>query len=68
VINDGLQPGELYMEADQLTRDDKAKITTAEGHVEVRYEGRTIRADRLVYTEGETEGMGVIRAMGTWSR
>ena len=64
VINDGLQPGELYMEADQLTRDDKAKITTAEGHVEVRYEGRTIRADRLVYTEGETEGMGVIRAYG----
>jgi LPS-assembly protein len=64
VNNDGLAPGELYMEADQLTRDDKSKITTAEGHVEIRYEGRTIRADRLVYTEGESAGMGVIRAYG----
>ncbi len=38
------------MEADNLTRDDKTGVTTAEGHVEIRYEGRTIRADRLVYT------------------
>jgi LPS-assembly protein len=64
VNNDGLAPGELYMEADNLTRDDKSKITTAEGHVEIRYEGRTVRADRLVYTEGESAGMGVIRAYG----
>jgi len=64
VVNDGLEPGELYMEADQLTRDDKSKITTAEGHVEIRYEGRTIRADRLVYQEGEEAGQGVIRAYG----
>ncbi|MDB5424278.1 MAG: organic solvent tolerance protein OstA [Phenylobacterium sp.] len=64
VNNDGLEPGELYMEADQLTRDDKSKITTAEGHVEVRYEGRTIRADRLVYQEGESAGLGIIRAYG----
>ncbi len=61
---DGLEPGELYMEADQLIRDDKSKVTTAQGHVEVRYEGRTIRADRLVYEEGEQAGMGVIRAYG----
>jgi LPS-assembly protein len=61
---DGLEPGELYMEADQLTRDDKDKVTTAEGHVEVRYEGRTLRADRLVYEEGEQAGQGVIRAYG----
>ena len=63
-VSDGLEPGELYMEADQLVRDDKAKVTTAEGHVEVRYEGRTIRADRLVYEEGEAAGQGVIRAYG----
>jgi len=44
---DGLQPGELYMEADEVIRDDKAKVTTAAGNVEVRYENRTLRADRL---------------------
>jgi len=64
VVNDGLEPGELYMEADNLTRDDKSGITTAEGHVEIRYEGRTIRADKLVYTEGKEAGSGVIRAYG----
>src|SRR3954465_13402484 len=38
VNTDGLKPGELYMEADQLVRDDKNGITTAEGNVEIRYE------------------------------
>jgi LPS-assembly protein len=64
VNDDGLAPGELYMEADQLARDDKSHITTAEGHVEIRYEGRTLRADRVVYEEGEQAGSGVIRAYG----
>src|SRR3954470_9653833 len=53
---DGLAEGELYMEADQVVRDDKARITTAEGNVEVRYQGRTLRADRLIYEEGAQEG------------
>src|SRR3712207_1742721 len=53
VSRDGLAPGELYMEADQVIRDDKNKVTTAEGNVEVRYEGRTLRADRLVYEEAD---------------
>jgi LPS-assembly protein len=61
---DGLADGELYMEADQVVRDDKAKVTTAEGNVEVRYEGRTLRADKLIYQEGETQGQGIIRARG----
>jgi LPS-assembly protein len=61
---DGLQPGELYMEADQIVRDDEHKVVTAEGSVEVRYEGRTLRADRLVYQQGQAEGQGVIRALG----
>jgi LPS-assembly protein len=61
---DGLAPDELYMEADRLTRDDKSKITTAEGSVEIRYQGRTLRADRLVYEEGAEAGQGVIRAYG----
>ncbi|MFN3585044.1 LPS-assembly protein LptD [Phenylobacterium sp.] len=57
---DGLLPGELYMEADEVAHDDEAKQTTANGNIEVRYNGRTLRADRLVY-EQET---GVIRAFG----
>ena len=75
---DGLKPGELYMEADRLVRDEKAGVTTAEGSVEVRYEDRTLRADRLVYKEAppppegqprqpadkEAPAQGVIRAYG----
>ena len=61
---DGLAPDELYMEADLLTRDDKAKHTTAEGNVEIRYQGRTLRADRVTYDEGAEGQQGVIRAFG----
>jgi LPS-assembly protein len=74
---DGLLPGELYLEADELTRDDKNGITTAEGHVEVRYQDQTLRADRLVYQEPpppppgqqrthdkDAPAQGVIRAYG----
>jgi LPS-assembly protein len=64
--NDGLQEGELYLEADQLVRDEKTHVTTAEGSVEIRYEHRTLRADRVVYEEGAErgDGQGVIRAYG----
>jgi LPS-assembly protein len=58
---DGLQPGELYMEADQLIHDDKAGVTTAQGNVEVRYEDRTLRADRLVYDQGPAPADGARR-------
>src|SRR4030095_11096929 len=76
---DGLAPDELYMEADLLTRDDKRGVTTAEGNVEIRYQGRTLRADRVVYEEaaettqgqqgsqaqsGQPAQPGVIRAFG----
>lgn len=57
---DGLQEGELYMEADEVVREDEIGRTTASGDIEVRYNGRTLRADRLVY-EDKT---GVIRAFG----
>lgn len=57
---DGLKPGEMYMEADLVIRDDKAKTTTARGGVEVRYEGRTLRAKELVYDEAK----GIITATG----
>jgi LPS-assembly protein len=59
---DGLKPGELYIEADQLSRDDKNGITTAEGNVEVRYEDRTLRADKLVYKEAPPPPEGESRA------
>lgn len=61
---DGLAADELYMEADRLTRDDKAKRTTAEGNVEIRYQDRTLRADRVVYDEGLEHQQGVIHAYG----
>ena len=57
---DGLEAGQLYMEADLVIRDDKNKITTARGEAEVRYEGRTLRADELVYDETR----GVVTAKG----
>ena len=52
------------MEADRVVRDDQAKRVSAEGSVEIRYDGRTLRADRLVYDQGAAEGQGVIRAFG----
>lgn len=74
---DGLKPGELYMEADQIVRDDKNGVTTAEGSVEIRYEDRTLRADKVVYKEPppppegqsrnrdhDAPAQGVIRAYG----
>ena len=57
---DGLAAGELYMEADLVIRDDKNKITTARGNVEVRYQGRTLRANELIYDETR----GTMRAKG----
>jgi LPS-assembly protein len=50
----------VLLEADQLIDDQLANTVTAEGDVQVRYEGRTLRADRLVYDLGS----GAIRAIG----
>lgn len=57
---DGLKPDELYMEADEVIREDKTGITTAQGNIEVRYNNRTLRADKLVYDDRT----GVIHAYG----
>jgi LPS-assembly protein len=57
---DGMATGELYIEADKVERNDKTKVATATGSVEIRYNGRTLRADRLVYEQDP----GVIRAYG----
>src|ERR1043165_7401583 len=69
-VPDGMQKDEMYMEADEVVRDDKQGITTALGNVEVRYNGRTLRADKLVYNDqtGVVRGFGhivVVNADGT---
>jgi LPS-assembly protein len=46
---DGLASNSFYLEADTVTQDDKTQVATAEGHVEVRYQGRTMRADFISY-------------------
>jgi LPS-assembly protein len=50
----------FYLEADNIVRDDQAQTWDAHGQVEVRYQGRTLRADRVFY-EGAT---GVVTARG----
>ncbi len=39
----------VLLEADELVNDEAAGTITATGNVEARYEGRTLRADRVVY-------------------
>jgi LPS-assembly protein len=48
--DDGLGETGFYLEADTVIRDDNAKVITARGDVEARYQGRTIRAQELVYS------------------
>ncbi len=57
---DGLDQNGFYLEADSVTQDDSAKVSTAEGHVEVRYRGRTLRAQSVVYNTVT----GVVTAKG----
>jgi LPS-assembly protein len=53
-------PDAVLLEADVLIDDELAGTITAEGNVQVRYQGRTMRADRLTY---DLNG-GAIRASG----
>ena len=54
------QTDRVLLEADELVNDELAQTITAEGDVHVRYQGRTLRSDRLVYDLNS----GVIRAIG----
>lgn len=47
--DDGLGDDGFYLESDSLIQDDGNQVVTAEGDVEVRYRGRTLRARTLVY-------------------
>ncbi|MBY0563263.1 MAG: LPS assembly protein LptD [Hyphomonadaceae bacterium] len=43
------QTGTVLLEADEIINDDVAQTVTASGDVQIRYQGRTMRADTLVY-------------------
>ena len=43
-------PDIIYLEADELINDESSNIITALGEVEGRYQDRTLRADKVVYT------------------
>ncbi|MBO9546930.1 LPS-assembly protein LptD [Caulobacter sp.] len=47
--SDGLGDEGYYLESDLLIRDDKNQIMTAQGAVQARYQGRTLRADQVIY-------------------
>lgn len=50
--DDALGPHGFYLEANSLTRDDKANIWIARGQVEARYQGRVLRGDEVIYNVG----------------
>ncbi|HYD89507.1 MAG TPA: LPS assembly protein LptD [Vitreimonas sp.] len=54
------QSENVLLEADELIDDQEARTITAQGDVQVRYQGRTMRSDRLVYDLNT----GSIRASG----
>jgi LPS-assembly protein len=62
---DGLVRDQSYVEADQVSNSDDG-ITTATGSVQLRQNGRTIRADKVVSnaTTGVTEAEGHTQTIG----
>lgn len=58
--DDGLGDEGYYLESDLLIRDDASQTMTARGSVEVRYQGRTLRAQEVIY---DTK-TGVVTAHG----
>lgn len=50
----------VYLEADQVEQAENGDTVTARGHVEARYQGRTLRADELFYDRRT----GLTRARG----
>ena len=69
-VDDGLGPQDVFIQADSLTDDRDRKLVTADGSVEARYQGRTLRAKHVVYdtVTGAAHATGdvvVINADGT---
>jgi LPS-assembly protein len=68
--DDGLGPRDAMIQADTLIDDRDDNTVTAEGRVEARMQGRTLRADKLVYNRvtGEVHAIGhvvLVNADGT---
>ena len=59
-IAEGLQPGAFYLEANEVVANDQEKTVTARGDVEVRYQGRTLRAQQVTYNQNT----GMVTASG----
>lgn len=58
--DDGLAGGGFYIEADELSQDETTNKVVARGHVEARYNERTLRADEVTYDSAS----GVVVAHG----
>ena len=68
--DDGLGPKDVYIEADTVIDNRDEKLVTAIGSVEARYQGRTVRADTIVYNSdtGAAHATGhavIVNADGT---
>ena len=59
-VDDGLAPGAFYLEADEVIQNDADEVITARGDVEVRYQGRTLRAQEVSYDRST----GIVIARG----
>jgi LPS-assembly protein len=59
--DDGLGDQGYYLEADTLIQDDRAQTLTAEGGVQIRHQGRTVRAEQVIYNRVT----GVVVAKGS---
>ena len=57
---DGLAPEAFFLEADEVVQNDGENLVTAKGDVEVRYQGRTLRAQEVTYDRAS----GVVTARG----
>ncbi len=62
---DGLSGGGFYLQADEVTRQEQQHHIQASGHVEARYQGRTLRADRVDYDtdKGEVVATGHVEVI-----
>lgn len=60
VAPDGLTQDQLLVEAEQVVEDQSRHLLTARGSVQARYQGRTLRADEIIY---DTES-GLVTANG----
>src|SRR5438105_8667755 len=45
------EPKQIFLQADQITYDSTTAVVTAEGHVEISDEERTLLADKVTYDE-----------------